>query len=268
MAGLSCAWLGRVSTAGEAVGHILWVHMHRSFPLGAVVEATRAMATPALLLPFLLVCFSFAAGASSDNSVSVAVEPDPLFVSPDEAFSVDLTIDPPSASTASWIVDVTYDPAVLQYESCRGLDPLPGAVQASDCRSLDSDTVSALGAALYSRSQLGLSTRTRVATFTFAAIGVVGAQSPLTVSVRHAVDSDGESQQSVTHDGSVSIIALVPGDINCDGDADPHDAVTVLGVLSGVRPVAACWGKADANHDDHVDALDALMILTQSAGIA
>ena len=57
------------------------------------------------------------------------------------------------------------------------------------------------------------------------------------------------------------------GDANCDDDIDAIDASLVLQQSAGLLPALACPTNADVNHDGQVDARDAALILQHNAGL-
>ena len=67
-----------------------------------------------------------------------------------------------------------------------------------------------------------------------------------------------------------SPVWLIPtfGDARCDGATDAVDALMVLRDAAGLQPLTEC-GRAmgDTNHDGHIDAVDALRILRAVTGL-
>lgn len=58
-----------------------------------------------------------------------------------------------------------------------------------------------------------------------------------------------------------------PGDADCDGDADPVDALAVLREVAGMPHSAGCVASADADCSGTIEATDALAILRFAAGL-
>ncbi len=57
------------------------------------------------------------------------------------------------------------------------------------------------------------------------------------------------------------------GDANHDGDVDAIDASLVLQQSAGLLPSLACPANADVNHDGLIDSRDAALILQHDAGL-
>ena len=57
------------------------------------------------------------------------------------------------------------------------------------------------------------------------------------------------------------------GDANCDGEVDALDASLVLQQSAGLLPALACPTNADVNHDGQLDARDAALLLQHDAGL-
>ncbi|MCI0855329.1 MAG: hypothetical protein J4N98_01465, partial [Chloroflexi bacterium] len=57
------------------------------------------------------------------------------------------------------------------------------------------------------------------------------------------------------------------GDANCDGEVDAMDASLVLQQSAGLLPALACPTNADVNHDGQLDARDAALLLQHDAGL-
>jgi Tol biopolymer transport system component len=57
------------------------------------------------------------------------------------------------------------------------------------------------------------------------------------------------------------------GDADCDGDADPVDALHVLRSVAGLPNTAACLANANVKCDDGMTSVDALLILRSVAGL-
>jgi len=60
----------------------------------------------------------------------------------------------------------------------------------------------------------------------------------------------------------------LPGDADCDGDADAVDALAVLRLSAGLPEAAACASAADADCSGSLEAVDALLLLRFAAGLA
>lgn len=59
----------------------------------------------------------------------------------------------------------------------------------------------------------------------------------------------------------------LPGDADCDGDADATDALAVLRLAAGLPEGAACAPAADVDCSGSLDAVDALLVLRFAAGL-
>jgi hypothetical protein len=59
----------------------------------------------------------------------------------------------------------------------------------------------------------------------------------------------------------------VPGDVNCDGEANTLDAQLILQYLVGLVQALPCPQNADVSGNGDIDATDALLILQKDAGI-
>ncbi|HIE31908.1 MAG TPA: PKD domain-containing protein [Methanosarcinales archaeon] len=63
------------------------------------------------------------------------------------------------------------------------------------------------------------------------------------------------------------IVSTIKGDLNCDSEITPADALICLQIAAGSRPFdAAMLAAADVNDDGEITSLDALMILHAAAG--
>jgi hypothetical protein len=162
--------------------------------------------------------------------------------------SVDMT--PAAAGTSVWIIQIAYDPAVAQVATdsfgnpvCTSLNvsnPFIGGI-VCDTKAVShgstQDTLVILGAVLQNDNGTprGFTTPQTVATFTFNAVGAVGAHTPLTTSVTAFLGPNQEMPTPATSDGAIDITTItgIWGDGDCSGAVAPRDSQAILNHFLG-----------------------------------
>jgi hypothetical protein len=155
--------------------------------------------------------------AFADNNL-VRIDPSGVAVAPGGSFHIGVVDDPPVATLAAWVIELTFDPAVVTTKgaNCRSIATPGGAIGAFDCETADTnndgrdETVKILGAVLYSRSQAGLTDESTLADITFQAIGGPGSCSDLTLRILIHADAQGQETGARVQDGRVCLAADAP----------------------------------------------------------
>ena len=155
----------------------------------------------------------------------VRVDPSGVAVAPGGSFQIGVVDDPPAASLAAWVIELTFDPAVVTTKGadCRSITTPGGALGAFDCETADTDsdgrdeTVKMLGVVLFSRSQAGLTNESTLADITFQAVGGPGSCSDLKLRILIHSDAQGQETGARVQDGRVCIA----GDAPATGTASP-----------------------------------------------
>jgi hypothetical protein len=168
----------------------------------------------ALILLFALAATIHPAAAAGSGSVSVA--PASSNVGVGGTVNVDVIIDPPSSELSIWIVKVAYNPSVVQVTGCTPLNVpvMPNLAGAAGCDTQDTnadlidDTAVAFGGWVQNvgGTPHGFNSTQTVATFTFQAVGVLGQQSPLNVSVLAFLGPNGETNTPSISNGTIHIV--------------------------------------------------------------
>ena len=162
--------------------------------------------------------------AFADNNL-VRIDPSGVAVAPGGSFHIGVVDDPPAATLAAWVIELTFDPAVVTTKGadCRSITTPGGAVGAFDCETADTnndgrdETVKILGAVLFSRSQAGLVSESTLADITFQAVGGPGSCSDLTLRILIHGDAQGQETGARVQDGRVCLA----GDAPPSGTASP-----------------------------------------------
>jgi hypothetical protein len=182
-------------------------------------------AIPAGAILFLLLLALGAAPVAHAQDNTVRVDPSGVAVAPGGSFHVGVVDDPPEQTLSAWVIELTFDPAVVsaQTEDCTSISTPGGAVGAFDCQVTDDnkdgtdETVKMLGAVLFSRSQKGLVNESKLADITFHAVAGPGTCSDLRLRILIHADSDGKETNALVQDGRVCIT----GDAPASGTASP-----------------------------------------------
>lgn len=149
-----------------------------------------------VLLSVLYLGSAFAANsAQATGSGSITIQPSAATVPVNGTVDVDVVFDPPAETVAIFIIEIAYDPTVVQFVDCVPWDvdalssPFP-SVGAAGCAAKDTnrdainDTAVLLGAYLENHDgvAVGFSTPQTVGTITFEALGEAGDSSRLILS--------------------------------------------------------------------------------------
>lgn len=204
------------------------------------------------------------------NPGSVSISPASANVGAGGTTTVDVNVTAPDGGLSVWIVQIGYDPNVVQVDTSGGnpvctANEIPGTTfQGYGCAAKDSpptgsanDTAVAFGAwvANSGGNPVGWTGTQTVASFTFRAVGTAGQSSPLTVSV--AADSflgpDGAVATPTTNNGLITITSgtsRIWGDSDCSGAVAPRDGQGVLKKFLNQTPPdaigAGCPGLGDS----------------------
>lgn len=206
-------------------------------------------ATAAALLALAAVAVWLAIAGSSARAGgdgSVFIDPALAEVGPGGTTTVDVVVTPPDTTLSIWIIEIEYDPAVVQVADdggnpdCDSLNIPGGVAGAAGCATKDTgggpedDTAVAFGGWVENvgGEAVGFDTEMTVASFTFEAVGDIGESSPLTVSVTAFLDPAGEEPVPAEADGQINIIEIVGDqrtwpDTNCDTNLNIGDAINV-----------------------------------------
>lgn len=209
-----------------------------------------------------------------------------------DTVEVSVIVEPPEQSLAAWVVEVHYNPNVIQVEpGCDAVNVPPGSVGNTSCDTLNrdavddlDDTARAFGAVLFTRSEVGFTTPQTLAKFEFIAVGPPGSHSSLEVTTTIFADADGVEYLPTTADGEILVTEPPPtiqGDVDCDGDVDFDDFDFVITFVAGFHDGTGepdClnlgdeedisglpWG--DVNCNLAVNAADALSVLAYQGGL-
>lgn len=231
------------------------------------------------VLALAVLAMSLSGGtAQAGDPGSVSVDPVDTDISAGGSGTVDINVDPPAVGTSVWIVQVKYDPAVVQVAVdanqnpvCDSLaNPGQGIAFAASCDVKDTDgnqvadTAVAFGGWVQNDggTPKGFTTEQTVATFTFEAVGAAGTHSDLTIAdvcptppatppappCTTLLGPNAAAGNPTLTDGGIDIIAstgfsVLWGSGDCDQDVDPVDALKTLKVDAGEtinQSVAGC----------------------------
>jgi uncharacterized membrane protein YgcG len=170
------------------------------------------------ILIILLAAFLAGVPRAFADTNLVRVDPSGVAVAPGGSFHVGVVDDPSAATLAAWVIELTFDPAVVTTKGadCRSIATPGGAVGAFDCETADTnnsgrdDTVKILGAVLFSRSGAGLTNESTLADITFQAVGGPGSCSDLTLRILIHADAQGQETGARVQDGRVCIAGDAP----------------------------------------------------------
>jgi hypothetical protein len=206
--------------------------------------AAAALAALAIAALWLLGAGSSQAG----NGGSVVITPASAEVGEGGTTTVNVDVTAPPSGLSIWIVEIAYDPTVVEVNTVSGNDDcsvemldFPGGVAgAAGCAAKDSnsdttnDTAVAFGGWVENDggTATGFSGTKTVASFTFKAVGSVGEDSPLTVTVTSFLGPNAEDNTPGTTNGLITIIEqqgvqVIWGDINCSGGINLGDAIGI-----------------------------------------
>jgi hypothetical protein len=210
------------------------------------------------LLVVIAVAALWLAGTGSTeagNPGSVSISPASANVGAGGTTTVDVNVTAPDGGLSVWIVEIGYDPNVVQVDTSGGnpvctANEIPGTTfQGYGCAAKDSpptgganDTAVAFGAwvANSGGNAIGWTGTQTVASFTFRAVGTAGQSSPLTVSVEEGsfLRPDSSEATPTINNGLITITAgttLTWGNTDCsaDGIRSRDGQATGKFVLSG-----------------------------------
>jgi hypothetical protein len=160
---------------------------------------------------------------AQDTDNLVRVDPSGILVAPDGTFHISVLDDPPEQTLAAWVIEMTFDPSVIESQECISISTPGGAVGAFDCEFSDdnndgkNENVKMLGAVLFSRSGKGLVNESKLADITFHAIGGPADCSDFTLRILIHADSDGSETGAKVQDGRMCIA----GDAPASGTVSP-----------------------------------------------
>lgn len=148
----------------------------------------------------------------------VRVDPSGVAVAPGGSFHIGVVDDPPAATLAAWVIELTFDPAVVTTKGadCRSISSPGGALGAFLCQTADKnndgvdDTVEILGTVLFSRSGAGLTNESTLADITFQAVGGAGSCSDLKLRILIHADAQGQETGARVQDGHVCLAGDAP----------------------------------------------------------
>lgn len=267
-----------------------------SYSKATLLKPPVAVAILVLAAAVLWLAAASQAGAGSDGSVSL--NPADATVGAGGTTDVAINATPPSSTLAIWIIEVHYDPAIVQVPrdgndaaECTNIaNPGGGVATAAGCDTRDDvagggdDTFVAFGGWIENDGgATGLDAATVLSTVTFEGLGDPGQCSDLEVIVASFLDPEaGEHAPTVTS-GEICISEgtnVLWGDVDCSGSVSPSDSLKILIKDSGGNPsTGTCpslgtditvngntipWGDIDCS--DSLSPSDSLKILIKDSG--
>lgn len=230
----------------------------------------------ATIFALLLIAAGTRLAHAEDNFVRV--DPSGAEVAPGGSFHVAVIDDPPEQSVAAWVIKLTFDPDVVTTTNpdCVSKVSAGGAAAAFDCEVIDDngdgkdDTITMLGALLFSRSQKGLVNETKLDDITFHAVGAPGSCSDLKLRILIHADAEGEETAARVQDGR----ACVQSDAPPTGTASPFSVTprtsepTPVGgaSLPTIRPAGETGGATQSSPGDSGGSTSPSRSRTTSAG--
>jgi hypothetical protein len=214
-------------------------------------RAAGAFALFALAALWLLGAGTTHAGGTTG---SVVITPPQATVGAGGTTTVSVDVTAPDTGLSVWIIEVAYDPDVVQVDTNAGnpvctSPSIPGTNFAGyGCATKDTsnpadgtkDTAVAFGAwvANVGNAATGWTGTHTVATFTFRAVGAAGESSPLTISVCDScfLGPNAEERAPTTTNGQITISAGTTrkwGDVDCGGTLSVIDARKVVLAVVG-----------------------------------
>lgn len=219
------------------------------------------------------------------NPGSVVITPATANVGAGGTTTVSVDVTAPDTGLSVWIVEIEYDPAVVQVDtnggnpvctspSISGTNTAGYGCATKDANPADgtNDTAVAFGAWVKNdnNNAVGWSGTNTVATFTFRAVGTAGQSSDLKVSVcdNCFLGPDAQEAHPATTDGKITITAgtsRIWGDFDCNGSVTTRDNQSVLKIVLQQTPISQTepcpdigtpvsvdgtprtWGDADCN---------------------
>jgi hypothetical protein len=178
----------------------------------------RLVSAPLALLLLSLTLTWAAISAEAADPGSITIQPSVATVSVDGTVDVAVVLDPPAETVSVFIIEIAYDPTVVQFVDCVPWDfePLPSPFAASGCAAKDTDgdtiydTAVVFGAYVENHSgvAVGFSTPQTVGTITFEALGKKGEASPLILSVCNdcILGPNAQTLTPTSSNGSISIV--------------------------------------------------------------
>jgi hypothetical protein len=170
------------------------------------------------ILIILLAAFLAGVPRAFADTNLVRIEPSGVAVAPGGSFHIGVVDDPPAASLAAWVIELTFDPAVVTTKGtdCRSITTPGGAFGVFDCETADTDndgrveTVKILGAVVFTSSNAGLTKESTLADITFQAVGGPGSCSDLKLRILIHADAQGQETGARVQDGRVCLAGDAP----------------------------------------------------------
>ncbi|MGI8552876.1 MAG: cohesin domain-containing protein [Dehalococcoidia bacterium] len=186
----------RVVTRSSAVVRVgLW----RVVPLFLLTSVGGIGLVPGAATPAAVHAESVAARpsiAQADTTATISIQPTVTSLAPGDTTSVALQATVLDVGIGSWVIDVTYDPSMVQAVTC---DQSGGSI----CNtSVAPNTIRVVGASL--SGQTGNQTLVNI---TFQAVGPAGGVSPLSLTVGSLTDPNGNDLSSTSTGGEIDIAA-------------------------------------------------------------
>ncbi|MDZ4278908.1 MAG: dockerin type I repeat-containing protein [Dehalococcoidia bacterium] len=162
-------------------------------------------------------------------------------------------LDVPPPGLGAWTLDIVYDSSITFPLDCVTRE---GGL----CKTVfDDDSVRMTGAV-----EDGLTGQVWIASYAFGCGSNAGIGSlDLQISVFADAGDPPQNIDADVVDGSITCSAR--GDVNCDGDINPIDAVLVLQLGTTLLNAVACPENTDTNGDGLTSAVDAALILQLNA---
>jgi hypothetical protein len=207
-----------------------------------------ALAVLALAVGVLSLAGAGTAHAGSVTDGSVSVSPADREIPVGGTGTVDVVLTPAAAGTSIWIIQIAYDPTVAQVAVdgsdnpiCTFITVQSPFVGAGGCdtkavsHGSTPDTLVILGGVVQNDNGTprGFTTQQTLATYTFNAVGSVGAHTALTTTVSAFLGPTGETPTAAASNGAIDIIesqgtSRIWGDVDCTGLILPRDAQAIL----------------------------------------
>jgi hypothetical protein len=219
------------------------------------------------------------------NAGTVSIDPATAQVGAGGTTTVNVNVTAPDTGLSVWIVEVKYDPAVVQVDLnggnpvCTAPEVTGSTVHAEGCATKDAspvdgtkETAVAYGAWVKNDNSTatGWSGTNTVATFTFKAVGTAGQSSALEVNVcaQCFIGPAAQENHPTEVNGQITITAgtsRVWGDFDCNGSVATRDNQSVLKIVLIQNPISQTepcpdigtqvsidgtsriWGDADCN---------------------
>jgi hypothetical protein len=202
----------------------------------------------------LLITVSVFVALSASASAQVNIQITDANAQSGHTTTTQITIDNMTNFGAA-TVTLSYDPKVVHITSVAAGDV--GTPIANIDNTAGTATIAA-----YVSTATGPDSPITFASLELLAVGISGETSPLTLAITTLADADGAPVSATPINGTFVVSTGVKGDLNHDGTITPADAAIALRIVArgGWDPAA------DVDGDNHITALDGLMILQAAAG--